>query len=67
MISSRSVRWEGQVAYMKEKKNAHRVLVGKPGGRRSLEIPRCRWKNNIKTNLREIEWSVKDVVVPVLN
>jgi hypothetical protein len=29
-------------------------LVGKPEGRRPHERPRCRWKNNFKTDLREV-------------
>jgi hypothetical protein len=38
---------------MGEKRNAYRILVGKPEGRRPLGIPRCRWMNNIKMDLRE--------------
>ena len=33
---------------------AHRVLVGKPEGKRPLGRPRRRWENNIKLNLREL-------------
>jgi hypothetical protein len=43
-----------------EKKNAHRILVGKPEGKRPLGIPRCRWVNNIKIILREIGWGGMD-------
>ena len=32
----------------------HRVLVGKPKGRRPLGRPRRRWKNNIKMDLQEV-------------
>jgi hypothetical protein len=32
----------------RDRKNAHRVLVGKSDGRRPLGIPRRRWKKNIK-------------------
>ena len=32
----------------------HRVLVGKPEGKRSLGIPRRRWENNIKMDLQEV-------------
>jgi hypothetical protein len=35
---------------------AYRVLVGKPEGRRPLERPRLRWEDNIKMDLREVEW-----------
>jgi hypothetical protein len=31
-------------------------LVGKPGGRRPLGRPRRRWEDNIKMNLRDVEW-----------
>jgi hypothetical protein len=37
-----------------EKRNAYRVLVGKPEGRGPLRRPRRRWMHNIKMNLREI-------------
>jgi hypothetical protein len=39
-----------------EKRNACRILVGKPEGKRLLERPRCRWVDNIKIDLRVIEW-----------
>jgi hypothetical protein len=38
------------------KRNAYRILVGKPEGKRPLGRPRCRWVDNIKIDLREIEW-----------
>jgi hypothetical protein len=41
---------------MGEKKYAYRILVGKPGGKRPLGRPRRRWVDNIKLDLREIEW-----------
>jgi hypothetical protein len=37
-----------------EKRNAYRILVGKPEGKRPLGRPRCRWVDNIKIDLREI-------------
>jgi hypothetical protein len=39
-----------------EKRNAYRV--GKPEGKRSLGRPRHKWMDNIKMDLREIEWMV---------
>jgi hypothetical protein len=45
---------------MGEKRNAYRILVGKPEGKRSLGIPRCRWVDNIKIDLREIGWDGMD-------
>jgi hypothetical protein len=35
-----------------EKKNAYRILVGKPEGKRLLGRPRCRWVENIKIDFR---------------
>jgi hypothetical protein len=37
-----------------EKRNAYRISVGKPEGRRPLGRPRRRWVDNIKMDLREI-------------
>jgi hypothetical protein len=41
---------------MGEKKTAYRILVGNPEGKRPLRRPRRRWANNIKMDIREIEW-----------
>jgi hypothetical protein len=37
-----------------EKKNAYRILVGKPEGNRPLGKPRSRWEDNIRMDLCEI-------------
>jgi hypothetical protein len=39
-----------------EKRNAYRILVGKPIEKRPLERPRRRWVDNIKISLRGIVW-----------
>jgi len=39
---------------MGEDRGVHRVLVGKPEGKRSLERPRRRWEDNIKMDLQEV-------------
>jgi hypothetical protein len=41
---------------MGKKRNAYRILVGKPEGKRPLRRPRWRWVGNIKIYLREIGW-----------
>jgi hypothetical protein len=47
---------------MGEKRNAYRILVGKPEGRRPLRRPRLRWVDNINMDLREIGWDGVDWV-----
>jgi hypothetical protein len=41
-----------------EKRNAYKILVGKPEGKRPLERPRRRWMDNIKMDLRGTGWGV---------
>jgi hypothetical protein len=43
-----------------DKRNANRILVGMPEGKRSLGRPRRRWVDNIKMDLREIGWDCRD-------
>jgi hypothetical protein len=40
---------------MGETRNAYRIRVGKPEGKRPLRRPRRRWVDNIKIDLRERE------------
>jgi hypothetical protein len=51
-----SINW-GRRGKRRKKKNAYRILVGKPEGTILLGRPRRRWVNNIKTDLREIGWN----------
>jgi len=44
----------GHVARMWERRGAHRVLVGKPEGKRLRGRPRCRWEDNITMDLQEV-------------
>jgi hypothetical protein len=41
---------------MGEQRNAYRILVEKPEGKRLLGRPRSRWVVNFEINVREIEW-----------
>jgi hypothetical protein len=34
--------------------------MGKPEGKTPLGRPKCRWEDNIKIDVREIEWSDVD-------
>jgi hypothetical protein len=47
---------------MGEKRNAYRILVGTPEGKRSLGRPRRRWVDNIKMDLREIVWDGMELI-----
>ncbi|KAJ4433916.1 hypothetical protein ANN_16230 [Periplaneta americana] len=59
-IKSRRLRWAGHVARMGESRNAYRVLVGRPEGKRPLWRPRRRWEGNIKMDLREVGYDDRD-------
>jgi hypothetical protein len=41
---------------MEQTRNAYRILVGKPEGKRTLGRPRCRWVDNIKIDPRVTEY-----------
>ncbi|KAJ4435043.1 hypothetical protein ANN_23616 [Periplaneta americana] len=56
----RRLRWVGHVANMCESRNAYRVLVGRPEGKRPLGRPIRRWENNIEMDLREVGYDVTD-------
>jgi hypothetical protein len=60
VITSRRMRLAGHVARMGEKRNAYKILVGKPEGRRPLGRPRCRWVDYIEMDRREIGWDGAD-------
>jgi hypothetical protein len=49
--------WSGHVAERGEKKNAYRLLVEKPEGKRPLVRPRHRWVNNIRmVGWGDVDW-----------
>jgi hypothetical protein len=58
MIKSKRMRWAGHIARVEEKKNAYRILVGKPEEKRPLGRPGRRWIDNIKMNLKDTGWVV---------
>ena len=55
VVKSRRMRWAGHVARMGEGRGVHRVLVGKPEGKRPLGRPRRRWEDNINMDLQEVK------------
>jgi hypothetical protein len=62
VIKSRRMRWAGHAARIGERRNAYKILVGKPEEKRPLGRPRRRWVDNIKMDLREVGWDDRDWV-----
>jgi hypothetical protein len=62
IIKLRRMGWTGHVARMGEKRNAYRLLVGKPEGRRQLGRPRRRWLDDIRMDLVEVGWGDLDSI-----
>jgi hypothetical protein len=56
IMKSKRMRWAGHAALMGEKRNACRLLLGKPEGKRPLGRPRRRWVDNIRMDLGEVGW-----------
>jgi transposase len=54
------MRCAGNVVRIREKRNACRILVGKPEGKRPLGRPRRRGVHKIKMYLRDIGWDGMD-------
>jgi hypothetical protein len=54
------MRWAGHVARRGEKRNAYRLLVGKPEVKRPLGRPRRRREDNIRMDLVEVGWGDVD-------
>jgi hypothetical protein len=60
MIKPRRMRWATHVALMGTKRNAYRILVGNPEGKRPLGRPRRKWVDSIKMDLRGMGWDGMD-------
>jgi hypothetical protein len=59
-MKARRMRWVGHVARVGEKRNAYRLLVGKPEGRRPVRRRRHRRLDNIRMDLVEVGWGDVD-------
>jgi hypothetical protein len=60
LISGEKYMGGGSCSTNGEKRNAYKILVGKPEGKRPLGRQRRMWVDNIKMDLREIEWDGAD-------
>jgi hypothetical protein len=54
MIKSRRMRWAGHAARMGGRRGVHRILVGKPEGKKTFGRSRRRWEDNIKMDLQKV-------------
>jgi hypothetical protein len=54
VVKSGRMRWMWYVACMGKERGVHRVLVGKPEGKRPLGKPGRRWEDNITMELQEV-------------
>jgi hypothetical protein len=60
IMKSRGMSRAGHVARKGEKRNAYRLLVGTPEGKRPLGRPRRRMVNHIRMDLGEVGWGDVD-------
>jgi len=57
------VRKAGRIARMGKMRNAYKIFIGKPGGKRPFGRPRSRWEDNITMDLRERGWEGVDWIL----
>jgi len=55
-VNSTKIVWASHVVGMGEIRNAYKILVGKPEGKRQLGRPGCRWEDNVtsRMDLKEV-------------
>jgi hypothetical protein len=57
IMKAKRMRWAGHVARIGEKRNAYRLLLGKPEGRGPLGRPRRRWLDGCcKVGWGDVDW-----------
>ena len=61
-LEKRRLRWAGHVAKMEEGRSAFKILTGTHTGKRPLQMPRRRWEDNIRMNLKEISINTRNWV-----
>ena len=49
---SRRLRWTGHVARIEEDRRAFKILTGKPTRKRLLRMPRRKWADNVRVDLK---------------
>jgi hypothetical protein len=58
VIKSRIMRLVRHVSLVEEKRNAYKIFVGKPEAKRPLGKPWRRWVDNIRMDIKDIQWEV---------
>jgi hypothetical protein len=54
------MRWAGHIARRGTRKSAYMISVVRPGGRKPLETPINKWKDNIKMDFQDVLWREMD-------
>jgi hypothetical protein len=62
VIKSRRVGWMGLLARTGDMRDAYKILVGKPEGKRPFGRPRRRWEDTIGMDIRELGWKVVNCI-----
>ena len=62
VIRFRRLRWAGHVARMEECRSAFNILTGTPTGKKLLGMPKHRWEDNIRMDIKEIGINTRDWV-----
>jgi hypothetical protein len=60
VVKSWRMKWAGNIARIGNLRNACKILVGKPEGKRAPGRNGRRWKDNIRMDLREVGWKNVD-------
>ena len=60
LIKSRILRWTGHVPRMEEGSSAFKIFTGTPAGKGPLGLPRRRWEDNIRIDLKEIDINTRN-------
>jgi hypothetical protein len=56
VIETRRMRWAAHMVHVRERRDAYKVLMRRPEGKRPLGRPRRRWESNIEMDLQDVGW-----------
>jgi hypothetical protein len=61
------MRWAGHAARVEEMKNFYKILVGIPEGKRPVRRSKHRREDNIRVDIRKIDWECVNWIRPAHN